>query len=218
MIKNHKEVFDKYLALEIFLDAFKKAGVQVEENQLKTPKAYEILAREIIAANDLDQHKNRNLPNYIKDRFNSLKKLLDDPEVKTVKYTFYPFNYIRKYARGEGLNQQIAPVLFTRKPYSYFNFWRMPKQGILYRSGKLLTLVSEHEKSSLENVKNVAEYSMSRDRVSYWVKLTYGPDEDLQHIFFMSMLKNHRPQSSKQLFQILTPFINGLREAEHSST
>lgn len=213
MKENRRKKLDKNLALNTFLQAFDKAGIERENTDLKTPKSYEILAREVLKMNGHDTAEYPNFDNYIKDRFNTLKRLVANPSKNTITFYTYQYDPIEAYADGTALHQvaeeSIAKVLFSEKPYAYFNFWRMPQPASLVKVKNQLRLQTEDSTMvSIDRVTDLQSYAMPRDNRQYWLKVTYQNNTELRYIFLMPQLLHNQPDSTLYLQQKLSKFLD----------
>ncbi len=207
-MKNRRKKLDKNLVISLFLEAFDKAGIERENTTLKTPKPYKILAQKIIVENDLDPVEFSNYDRYIKDRFNTAKRLLKDHSKSNISFNSLQFDPLKAYAYGTAAAKPLGKVLFRMKPYGYFNFWRMPKQAtILLKSQRLVLQKTDGHEISLGVALAMSSYIMPRDKKAYWIKLSLQNGDSGNQIFLTPLLINNQPSSYKLLQERLKKHI-----------
>ncbi len=208
MEQNRRKKLDKNLALSIFLQAFDRAKIKRENTDLKTPKAYEILAQKVIEANGLDQDDFSNYSNYIKDRFNTIKKLVNNQAKNTISFYTFQFDPIEQYADGTAPfvteKEILAEVLFTQKTYRFLDFWRMPKTAQLLKTRDGIFIdTSDSEMISISNVIDIQPFSMPRDKNPCWLQVNYQKEGQPKALYLMPTLIDNQPDSILYLHQKL---------------
>lgn len=208
MEQNRRKKLDKNLALSTFLQAFDRAKIKRENTDLKTPKAYELLAQKVIESNGLNQADYPNYNNYIKDRFNTIKKLVNNPVKNTISFYTFQFDPIQLYANGTAPfmaeKETLAEVLYTKNAYRFLDFWRMPKPARLLktRDGVFID-TPDYGMISIGNIIDITPFLMPRDKNPYWLQISYEEGGQAKTVYLMPALTNSRPDSTLYLYQKL---------------
>ncbi|GAB5526388.1 MAG: hypothetical protein Roseis2KO_42600 [Roseivirga sp.] len=208
MKQNRRKKLDKNLALSTFLQAFDRAKIKRKNTDLKTPKAYELLAQKVMESNGLNQADYPNYSNYIKDRFNTIKKLVNNPAKNAISFYTLQFDPIQLYANGTAPfmreKEMLAEVLYTKKTYHFLDFWRMPKPAQLLktRDGVFID-TPDSGMISIGNIVGIDSFSMPRDKNPCWLQISYKEGEQAKTVYLMPALTNGQPDSILYLHQKL---------------
>ena len=181
-------------AFGIFLAAFDRLGIEIEKElngkyiSVKLPRgSYKKLAEELVSVYHLDDDAGvfHNYSNYLKDRFNDIKNLLNAPYKEHFGYSVEKFQPLIDYASRKLATATSVTfpdkVVYSTNHFSLFNLWRKVKVGTLikYQAHFVLDLGVQKLSFPHQFKKGFISLPPFHDQ---WLKVEVGAD-----FFFLSV-------------------------------